>query len=148
MTARAWPQARSKWACPWPTYAPACIAPAGGGPSAHDSAEAGPDHIILVEGNDGQFAKSALWRIVPNWPRTHAFARNQDRFRHRAVLVPMPEALFKTRDKPDWLALLDAAEVPCGAINNLAEVFADPQVQYSAPWSPTGSIRSWTPGCR
>ena len=38
-------------------------------------------------------------------------------------------ALLKTRRKADWLAALEAAKVPCGAINNLAEVFADPQVQ-------------------
>ena len=36
---------------------------------------------------------------------------------------------MKTRTKPDWLAALEAAKVPCGAINNLAEVFADPHVQ-------------------
>jgi len=35
---------------------------------------------------------------------------------------------MKTRGKADWLAALEAAKVPCGAINNLAEVFADPQV--------------------
>jgi crotonobetainyl-CoA:carnitine CoA-transferase CaiB-like acyl-CoA transferase len=36
---------------------------------------------------------------------------------------------MKTRTKADWLSALEAAKVPCGAINNLAEVFADPQVQ-------------------
>ena len=48
--------------------------------------------------------------------------------RHRAVLVPMLEDMFKTRRKADWLAALEAAKVPCGPINNLAEVFTDPQV--------------------
>jgi crotonobetainyl-CoA:carnitine CoA-transferase CaiB-like acyl-CoA transferase len=48
------------------------------------------------------------------------------------VLVPMLEAVMKTRTKPQWLAALEAAKVPCGAINNLAEVFADPQVQARA----------------
>ena len=56
------------------------------------------------------------------------FAKNQGRVRHRATLVPLLEAIFKTRTKHDWLAALEAAKVPCGAINNLAEVFADPQV--------------------
>jgi crotonobetainyl-CoA:carnitine CoA-transferase CaiB-like acyl-CoA transferase len=37
---------------------------------------------------------------------------------------------MKSRGKADWLAALEAAKVPCGAINNLAEVFADPQVQH------------------
>ena len=35
---------------------------------------------------------------------------------------------MRTRSKADWLAALEGAKVPCGAINNLAEVFADPQI--------------------
>ena len=44
---------------------------------------------------------------------------------------------MRTRSKADWLAALEAAKVPCGAINNLAEVFADPQVtarKMVTPW--------------
>ena len=48
--------------------------------------------------------------------------------RHRGVLVPLLTATMLTRSKADWLAALEAAKVPCGPINNLAEVFADPQV--------------------
>jgi crotonobetainyl-CoA:carnitine CoA-transferase CaiB-like acyl-CoA transferase len=43
-------------------------------------------------------------------------------------LIPLLAQLFMTRTKADWLAQLEAAKVPCGAINNLAEVFADPHV--------------------
>jgi crotonobetainyl-CoA:carnitine CoA-transferase CaiB-like acyl-CoA transferase len=49
----------------------------------------------------------------------------------------MLEAIFKTRSKADWLGALEAAKVPCGAINNLAEVFADPQVQSR------GMVHTW-----
>jgi crotonobetainyl-CoA:carnitine CoA-transferase CaiB-like acyl-CoA transferase len=45
------------------------------------------------------------------------------------VLVPVLADLLRTRSKHDWLAALESAKVPCGAINNLADVFADPQVQ-------------------
>ena len=48
--------------------------------------------------------------------------------RHRATLVPLL-ALMKARTRSDWLAALEAAKVPCGPINDLAEVFADPQVR-------------------
>jgi crotonobetainyl-CoA:carnitine CoA-transferase CaiB-like acyl-CoA transferase len=48
---------------------------------------------------------------------------------HRGELVPQLEAIMKTRGKAQWLAALEVAKVPCGAINNLAEVFADPHVQ-------------------
>jgi crotonobetainyl-CoA:carnitine CoA-transferase CaiB-like acyl-CoA transferase len=37
---------------------------------------------------------------------------------------------MRPRRRADWLAALDAAKVPCGPINDLAEVFADPQVQH------------------
>ena len=48
---------------------------------------------------------------------------------HREVLVPELAAAIRQRPRQQWLDALEAAKVPCGAINNLAEVFADPQVQ-------------------
>jgi crotonobetainyl-CoA:carnitine CoA-transferase CaiB-like acyl-CoA transferase len=87
------------------------------------------DHLILAVGNDGQFAKFCQVAGQPELASDPRFARNQDRVRHRAVLVPLLEQVMKTRGKAQWLASLEAAKVPCGAINNLAEVFADPQVR-------------------
>lgn len=87
-----------------------------------------PDHIILAVGNDGQFAKFCQVAGRPELARHPRYARNADRVRHRDELVPQLEAIMKTRGKAEWLAALEAAKVPCGAINNLAEVFADPQV--------------------
>jgi len=90
--------------------------------------EVADGHLILAVGNDAQFRKFcdvAGLRDVPADPR---FARNADRVRHRAILVPLLSAVMKTRARADWLASLEAAKVPCGPINNLAEVFADPQV--------------------
>ena len=88
-----------------------------------------PQHIILAVGNDRQFAKFCDVAGHPEWALDERFARNQNRVRHREALVPMLEAIFKTRTKIDWLAALEAAKVPGGPINNLAEVFADPQVR-------------------
>ena len=89
----------------------------------------GADHLILAVGNDGQFAKFCNVAGHPELASNPQYAKNQDRVRNRAVLVPMLEAILKTRTKADWLAALELAKVPCGAINNLAEVFADPHVQ-------------------
>ncbi len=86
------------------------------------------DHMILAVGNDGQFAKFCAVAGHPEIATDERFAKNQARVRHRDVLVPMLEALMRTRSKADWLAALEAAKVPCGAINNLAEVFADPHI--------------------
>jgi crotonobetainyl-CoA:carnitine CoA-transferase CaiB-like acyl-CoA transferase len=91
--------------------------------------EGGKDHIILAVGNDGQFARFCDLAGRPDLAHDPRFARNQDRVRNRAVLVPLLEDLMKQRGKLQWLAALEAAKVPCGAINNLAEVFEDPQVQ-------------------
>jgi crotonobetainyl-CoA:carnitine CoA-transferase CaiB-like acyl-CoA transferase len=88
-----------------------------------------PQHIILAVGNDGQFAKFCEVAGHPEWALDERFARNQNRVRHRATLVPLIEAVMKTRSKANWLAALEAAKVPGGPINNLAEVFADPQVR-------------------
>ncbi len=88
-----------------------------------------PDHLILAVGNDGQFARYCEIIGKPELATDPRFARNADRVRNRSVLVPMLEAVMKTRPKAEWLAALEAAKVPCGAINDLSEVFADPHVQ-------------------
>jgi crotonobetainyl-CoA:carnitine CoA-transferase CaiB-like acyl-CoA transferase len=86
------------------------------------------DHLILAVGNDSQYARFCEIAGRPDLATDPRFARNQDRVRNRAVLVPLLEPIMKSRGKSNWLAALEAAKVPCGAINNLAEVFADPQV--------------------
>ena len=95
------------------------------------------DHFILAVGNDGQFAKMCAVAGRADLAVDTRFIKNADRVRHRATLVPLLEAVFKTRSKADWLAALEAAKVPCGAINNLAEVFADPQAQAR------GMVHTW-----
>ncbi|HEY0822725.1 MAG TPA: CaiB/BaiF CoA-transferase family protein, partial [Ramlibacter sp.] len=93
------------------------------------AADGSKDHIILAVGNDGQFAKFCQVAGRPELASDPRFLKNQDRVRNRGVLVPILEEMMKTRRKYDWLPALEAAKVPCGAINNLAEVFADPQVR-------------------
>jgi crotonobetainyl-CoA:carnitine CoA-transferase CaiB-like acyl-CoA transferase len=93
------------------------------------AADGSRDHLILAVGNDGQYAKFCEVAGRPDLASDPRFASNRQRVVHRGELVPLLETLLKTRCKADWLAALEAAKVPCGAINNLAEVFADPQVQ-------------------
>ena len=92
-------------------------------------ADGGKDFIILAVGNDGQYAKFCEVAGRPDLASEPRFVKNADRVRHRAELVPMLETVMKTRAKADWLTALEAAKVPCGAINSLDEVFSDPQVQ-------------------
>ena len=91
--------------------------------------EAADGHLILAVGNDGQFARFCEVAGVPALAADPRFARNADRVRHRDTLVPMLADVLRHRPKQQWLDALEAAKVPCGAINNLGEVFADPHVQ-------------------
>lgn len=93
------------------------------------AADGSKDHLILAVGNDSQYVKFCKVANIPELGVNPLFAKNRDRVTHRAQLVPLLEAVMKTRPKADWLAALEAAKVPCGAINNLAEVFADPQIE-------------------
>ena len=91
--------------------------------------EVADGHLILAVGNDSQFIKFCAVAGEPDLAHDTRYARNADRVKNRTVLVPLLAALMKQRSKTDWLAALEAAKVPCGAINDLHEVFADPQVQ-------------------
>ena len=103
-------------------------------PNAPDGSK---DHLILAVGNDAQYVKFCRVANIPELGTNPLFAKNRDRVKNRAQLVPILEAVMKTRAKADWLAALEAAKVPCGAINNLAEVFADPQVNAR------GMVTTW-----
>jgi crotonobetainyl-CoA:carnitine CoA-transferase CaiB-like acyl-CoA transferase len=95
------------------------------------------DRMILAVGNDGQYAKFCQVAGRPELASDPRFAKNQDRVRNRAILVPILEEVMKTRRKADWLAALEVAKVPCGPINDIAEVFADPQVRER------GMVHQW-----
>ncbi len=85
-------------------------------------------HMILAVGNDGQFAKFCTIAGRPEWASDPRFAKNVDRVRNRDVLVPMVAAVMLTRTQRQWLDALEPEAVPCGPINRLDQVFADPQL--------------------
>jgi crotonobetainyl-CoA:carnitine CoA-transferase CaiB-like acyl-CoA transferase len=92
--------------------------------------EVADGHMILAVGNDSQFAKYCDVVGRSDLANDARFKRNADRVRNRATLVPLLASLMKDRSRSDWLAALEAAKVPCGPINDLADVFADPQVLH------------------
>jgi formyl-CoA transferase len=85
-------------------------------------------HVIVAVGNDAQYAKFCEVAGRGDLATDPRFVRNADRVRHRAVLVPMLEELVRQRSAAWWLESLDAAKVPCGPINDIAQALADPQV--------------------
>ena len=72
---------------------------------------------------------SARSPAAPSWPPTRASPATPTACATATSLVPLLAALMQAQPRADWLAALEAAKVPCGPINDLAEVFADPQVQ-------------------
>ena len=82
-------------------------------------------------------------------PKDARFASNGKRVENRAVLVPLLQEIFMTRNTHDWVEALEAAGVANGPINNLAQVFEEPQVkarelrmELDAPYGKVSSIRS------
>ncbi|MFD0666217.1 CaiB/BaiF CoA transferase family protein [Ramlibacter sp. MAHUQ-53] len=86
-------------------------------------------HMILAVGNDGQFARFCAAAGRPEWAQDERFARNAGRIANRDALLEMIRAVTRTRSTREWVDLLEGAAVPCGPINTVADVFADPQVQ-------------------
>ncbi|CUW40972.1 putative acyl-CoA-transferase, NAD(P)-binding [Magnetospirillum sp. XM-1] len=85
-------------------------------------------HIILAVGNDGQFRRFCEVAGRPELGTDPRYAANAERVRNRAELVPVLESLLASRPSAEWIKTLEAAGVPCGPINDLGGVFADPQV--------------------
>ena len=84
--------------------------------------------IILVVGNDGQFAKLCQALGKAEWASDEHYATNAQRVRHIDELSAMLRAEFSQWTREKLIAALDAIGVPCGAINNVPEVFQEPQV--------------------
>ncbi len=107
---------------------------------------AADEFLVVAVGNDTQFAKFCDVLGTPQWARDPRFATNPGRVRHRDLMVSMIGERLATRRARDWLAELEPAGVPCGPINDLAQVFADPQVRHRgmevrAPHPVAGEVR-------
>lgn len=86
-------------------------------------------NFILAVGNDGQFRKFCEVAGVANLADDPRFVTNKARVAHRAELIPLLRQATVFKTTAQWIELLEKAGVPCGPINDLQQVFADPQVQ-------------------
>ena len=84
--------------------------------------------FILAVGNDSQFLKFCAAAGAPELGTDPRFAKNADRVRNRKDLVPIIRRLTIEKSADAWIDLLEREGVPCGPVNDLAQVFADPQV--------------------
>ncbi|WP_236236254.1 CaiB/BaiF CoA transferase family protein [Pseudomonas faucium] len=84
--------------------------------------------FILTVGNDGQFRKFAEVAGQPQWADDPRFATNKQRVANRTELIPLIRQATVFKTTAEWVQQLEAAGVPCGPINDLAQMFQDPQV--------------------
>ncbi|MEW5863437.1 MAG: CaiB/BaiF CoA-transferase family protein [Pseudomonadota bacterium] len=87
-------------------------------------------HLILAVGNDSQFERFCQAAGCPELAAEPRFRTMSQRIVHRAELIPIIREIMRTRTKREWIELLEAANVPCGPINDMKEVFEDPQVRH------------------
>ena len=88
---------------------------------------------VLAVGSDGQFRRLCD-RVIdrPELAKDPRFVTNPDRVQHRAEMVDLLTAIFRTRPAHHWLAACEAAQVPSAPINPVDQVFENPQVQHRA----------------
>jgi crotonobetainyl-CoA:carnitine CoA-transferase CaiB-like acyl-CoA transferase len=86
-------------------------------------------HAILAIGNDGQFARFCEAAGHPEWATDAKFVDNAARVANRHALIGLIRDAMVRRGTAEWIELLGRHGVPCGPINTLEDVFADPQVQ-------------------
>jgi formyl-CoA transferase len=86
-------------------------------------------YFAFAAGNDLQWGKFCTAVARPEWITDERFATNTARLANRQQVVAMLNELFSTRDARDWMELCNEIGLPSGPINNMAQLFADPQVQ-------------------
>lgn len=86
--------------------------------------------VAVGVGNDAQFRRFCQVIGRPELADDPRFKTNSDRVVNRASLIPLLEAVFKTRTTAEWIEALTAAELPCGPINTIDQVFRHPQVLH------------------
>ncbi|MDX1401667.1 MAG: CoA transferase [Kiloniellales bacterium] len=104
-------------------------------------------HFILAVGNDSQFARFCRMAGAPELAEDPRFLTNPLRSRNRSDLYALLPELTRRKSCQEWLAGLADLKVPAGPINNLEQVFEDPQIieremkiEMNCPASETGKV--------
>ena len=90
--------------------------------------ETADGHMIIAVGTDRQFKEYCAIIGVAELANDQRFTSNRKRVENRNDLAPLLARPMKGRTTAAWVAALEAAAVPCGPINTIAQMFADPQV--------------------
>ena len=103
--------------------------------------------VILAVGNDAQFVRMCDAMGRPDMAADPRFCTIADRVAHYDALIALMDGITRTRTLDQWVAAMEAVDVPCGPINSIDRVFADPQVvarglRMDLPHSGSGSVPS------
>src|SRR3977135_770415 len=85
--------------------------------------------LMLVGGNDGQFARTCAVLGSPELATDSRFVKKNDRVVHGKEIMAIFAGLFLQKPRASLLGEVEKAGVPCGPINDFAQVFADPHVR-------------------
>lgn len=88
-------------------------------------------YIIVGAGNDGQF--KTLTKLIghPSLAQDKCYLTNAVRVKNREALLSFLYSVFKQKSLSEWLAIFENSGIPYGPINNMQQVFSDPQVQHN-----------------
>jgi crotonobetainyl-CoA:carnitine CoA-transferase CaiB-like acyl-CoA transferase len=86
-------------------------------------------YIIMAVGTDRQFKEFCAIIGVPDLADDQRFRTNRGRVENRESLIPLLVEPMKARSTAEWIKAFEAVAVPCGPINSIDQVFADPQVK-------------------
>lgn len=86
-------------------------------------------HIIVAAGNDGQYQKFVEAGGRADLATHERYASNPLRVQNRDELVPILAEMVKGKTRSEWIEQLEAVGVPCGPINDIGDVYQNPQVQ-------------------
>ncbi len=102
-------------------------------------------YVVVAVGNDSQFARFCEAGGRPDLAADERFKTNAGRIEHRDALIPAISEMMLSRTQDEWIAALEAVGVPCGPINDLDQIFADPQavargLRMELPHSEAGPV--------
>ena len=112
----------------------------------YQSFKASDGFFCLAVGNDGQWQKLCQVLDRTEWASDPRFVTNPARVEHREIVVSLLQEVFSHKEIAFWLREISAGGIPCGPVQTLDEVFADPQIQargmvWTVPHPTAGEVR-------
>ena len=84
--------------------------------------------LVVAVGNDDQFRRFSTVIGRPDLAEQEQFKHNEKRLQNKEELIPIIEDSLRGKTKKEWKRLFDDAGIPNGPINDIAEMFEDPQI--------------------